>query len=235
MKIGIIAAMEEEAVLLRSKMSAVQTLELYGFQFYKGQIGTKEVILLRSGIGKTASAMSTTLLIDHFKPDYVLNIGSAGALYPALEIGDVVISDGVQYHDVDVTGFGYEIGQMAQQPARFMAHKTLIQQAQQAAQTLNQAYLIGNIVSGDVFVNGQEKIKQIQSAFPKAIAAEMESASIAQVCHQMQVPFVIVRAISDRSDGKSTIDFEQFLPIAAAKSTAIVLAMIEDLKTVSAQ
>lgn len=227
MKVGIIAAMEEESALLRSKIKNCQVVDLYGFQFYVGHINGLDVVLLRSGIGKVASAISTTLLIDHFHPDQIINIGSAGALDPRLNIGDIVISNHVHYYDVDVTGFGYEIGQMAQQPAYFTADESLKSQAEETVKNQNQPYLIGNIASGDSFVNSLTKIKEIQSLFKNAIAVEMEAASIAQVCHQLKVPFVVVRAISDRSDGSSAIDFAEFLPIAAEKSTQIVLAMLE--------
>lgn len=230
MKIGIIAAMEEESALLRSKIENCETVEHYGIQFYSGKIGKLEVVLLRSGIGKVASAISTTLLIDHFRPDQIINIGSAGALNPALDIGDVVISDCAHYYDVDVTAFGYEMGQMAQLPARFNADETLKNLAETTVKAQNQAYLVGAIVSGDSFVNSQTKIKEIQSLFSNAIAVEMEAASIAQVCYQLNVPFVIVRAISDRSDGESAVDFAQFLPIAAAKSTQIVLGLLDKIE-----
>lgn len=229
MKIGIIAAMEEESVLLRSQIKNCETIELYGFQFHKGKIGSIDIILLRSGIGKVASAISTTLLIDHFQPDQIINIGSAGALAASLNVGDIVISDCAHYYDVDVTGFGYELGQMAQLPARFMADPFLKNLAEITVKEQNQAYLVGAIASGDSFVNSRNKINEIKSSFEQAIAVEMEAASIAQVCYQLKVPFLIVRAISDRSDGESAIDFEKFLPISAAKSTQIVLCLLEKI------
>ena len=109
--IGIIGAMEPEVALLRQQISNVSCTELGGYSFYSGELAGVQVVLVQSGIGKVASALATALLIQHFKPTAVINTGSAGGFDPELNVGDIVISTEVRHHDVDVTAFGYEIGQ----------------------------------------------------------------------------------------------------------------------------
>ena len=136
MKIGIIGAMDEEVTILKSAMNNVTTTKVAGCEFYQGELNGKQVVLTKSGIGKVAAAVATTLLLEKFSPDSIINTGSAGGFDANLNVGDIVISTEVRFHDVDLTAFGYEIGQMAQLPAAFEATPSLIDVAQQAAQTL---------------------------------------------------------------------------------------------------
>lgn len=126
MKVGIIGAMEEEVTLLRDRIENRQTLARAGCEIYTGQLNGIDVALLKSGIGKVAAAMGTTLLLEHCQPDLVINTGSAGGLDSSLKVGDIVVSNEVRYHDADVTAFGYEPGQMAGCPAAFVADEDLI-------------------------------------------------------------------------------------------------------------
>ena len=126
MKIGIIGAMEEEVTLLRDKIENRQTISLGGCEIYTGQLNGTEVALLKSGIGKVAAALGATLLLEHCKPDVIINTGSAGGLAPTLKVGDIVVSDEARYHDADVTAFGYEYGQLPGCPAGFKADDKLI-------------------------------------------------------------------------------------------------------------
>lgn len=229
MKAGIIGAMEQEITLLRDKLENRQTATLAGCEIYTGTLNGKEVALLKSGIGKVSAAMGTALFLAHYQPDFVINTGSAGGLASRLSVGDVVVSDEVRYHDVDVTAFGYQPGQMAGCPPSFQADERLIAAAQAsiASQTLNAVR--GLIVSGDAFINGAEPLARIRQSFPEAIAVEMEATAIAHVCYQFGTPFVVVRAISDVADKQSHLSFEEFLAVAARHSSLMVETMLSKL------
>ena len=149
--IGIIGAMEPEVALLRQQMSGVSSTEVGGYTFYSGSLSGIKVVLVQSGIGKVASALATALLIQQFKPDAVINTGSAGGFDPQLNVGDVVISTEVRHHDVDVTAFGYEIGQVPQMPAAFIPHPAMVAAAEQsiaAASTLEEIRILDTDLLG---------------------------------------------------------------------------------------
>ncbi len=230
MKIGIIGAMDEEVIILKAKMNNVETTAIAGCEFYQGELNGKQVILTKSGIGKVAAAVATTLLLEHFKPDQIINTGSAGGYDQALSVGDIVISTEVRFHDVDLTAFGYEIGQMAQLPAAFEADKKLISIAQNAAQSINDLTIIqGLICTGDIFMADPTKAEVARKNFPTMTACEMEAAAIAQVCYQFKVPFVIIRSLSDIAGKKSELSFEEYLPVAAKNASILVEAMLDQL------
>lgn len=228
MKIGIIGAMAQEVEILLSYMAEPKLTEIAGCKIYEGKINNTDVALLQSGIGKTAAAMGTALLLQLAKPEMVINTGSAGGLDANLNVGDIVISTEVRHHDVDVTAFGYEKGQLPANPAAFMANEQLAQIAIKETEKAGFNSVSGLICSGDLFVNGSDMIARIRNDFPSVKAVEMEAASIAQVCHAFQVPFVVVRAISDVADKESHLSFDEFLPLAAEKSSEIVLAMLNN-------
>lgn len=230
MKIGIIGAMDEEVSILKAKLENIETTIIAGCEFYQGNLNGKEVILTKSGIGKVAASVATTLLLERFQPDTIINTGSAGGYSTDLNVGDIVISTEVRFHDVDLTAFGYEIGQMAQLPAAFEADKTLIDVAQQAAQTIQDINIIqGLICTGDIFMADPQKAQIARNNFPTMVACEMEAAAIAQVCHQFSVPFVIIRSLSDIAGKKSELSFEQYLPIAAKNASILVEAILKRL------
>lgn len=232
MKIGIIGAMAQEVEILLGKMSTPVLTETAGVKIYQGQINGVDVALLQSGIGKTASAVGTSLLLHIARPTVIINTGSAGGLAPSLNVGDIVISTEVRHHDVDVTAFGYEKGQLPANPPAFIADETLRQLALEETQKAGFNAVAGLICSGDLFVNSAEGIAQIRQNFPSVVAVEMEAASIAQVCHAFGTPFVVVRAISDVADKSSHLSFDEFLPLAAQNSSAIVEALIARLANV---
>lgn len=232
MRIGIIGAMEQEVSLLKNSIENGQFQDIAGGKFYSGTLKGVDVILVQSGIGKVAAAVSTSVLIDRFKVSHVINTGSAGGFDPLLNIGDVVISTDVAYHDADVTAFGYAIGQMAGQPATFASDEKLMGIAEQALASMSPAphALRGLICTGDAFVHTASRQNTIREHFPHVIAVEMEAAAIAQTCFQFKIPFVVVRAISDVADKESPMTFEQFLPLAAQSSSEMVERMLELLK-----
>ncbi|HDL1296040.1 TPA: 5'-methylthioadenosine/S-adenosylhomocysteine nucleosidase [Mannheimia haemolytica] len=229
MKIGIIGAMAQEIEILRQVMVEPKVTELAGCKIFEGKINNTRVALLQSGIGKVAAAIGTTLLIQLTQPDMIINTGSAGGLDPDLNVGDILISTEVRYHDVDVTAFGYEIGQLPANPPTFSPNEQLVELAQKEAKKAGYNVVAGLICSGDAFINGNDKINQIRQNFPNVVAVEMEAAAIAQVCHGFNLPFVIVRAVSDVADKESHLSFEEFLPLAAEKSSTIVLAMLNNI------
>ncbi|WP_426840499.1 5'-methylthioadenosine/S-adenosylhomocysteine nucleosidase [Glaesserella parasuis] len=228
MKIGIIGAMAQEVEILLSYMAEPKLTEIAGCKIYEGKINNTDIALLQSGIGKTAAAMGTALLLQLTKPEMVINTGSAGGLDANLNVGDIVISTEVRHHDVDVTAFGYEKGQLPANPAAFMANEQLAQIAIKETEKAGFNAVSGLICSGDLFVNSNDMIARIRNDFPSVKAVEMEAASIAQVCYAFQVPFVVVRAISDVADKESHLSFDEFLPLAAEKSSEIVLAMLNN-------
>ncbi|MGO1247760.1 MAG: 5'-methylthioadenosine/S-adenosylhomocysteine nucleosidase [Oceanisphaera sp.] len=227
MTIGIIGAMEQEVAVLREKLINPKTTTVAGCEFYQGTLADKEVVITRSGIGKVAVSIATTLLLERFAPRAVINTGSAGGFDPALNVGDVVVSSEVRFHDVDVTAFGYEIGQMAQQPAAFVADPQLIALAQDCLAEQNDInFAVGLICTGDQFMHREEQLQKAITQFPTMKACEMEAGAVGHVCHQFQVPFVVVRALSDIAGKEQAESFEAFLDVAAQHSSAMVLAMI---------
>lgn len=228
-KIAIIGAMPQEVEILRNLMLEEKVSEIANCKIFEGKINNRPVAVLQSGIGKVAAAMGTALLIQLFKPDMIINTGSAGGLDANLNVGDVIISTEVRHHDVDVTAFGYEKGQLPANPAAFLPNAELVEVAKKQAEKLGLNAVSGLICSGDAFINGADKIAQIRADFPQVAAVEMEAAAIAQVCHAMNVPFVVVRAISDVADKESHLSFDEFLPLAAEKSSEMVLAMLNNL------
>lgn len=230
MKIAVIGAMEQEVELLRAALTNTATTTIAGSEYTTGTYDGKEIILLKSGIGKVNAAMSTTVLLHQFKPDVVINTGSAGGFDETLEVGAVVISDEVRHHDVDVTIFGYEIGQVPQMPAGFKSDEKLMAIAKEAVTEVGEhQYGIGLICSGDAFMNDPVRVENVREHFPQMKAVEMEAAAVAQVCHQFGTPFVVIRALSDIAGKESNVSFDEFLPVAAKHSTEIVLKAITKL------
>ncbi|QUW22175.1 5'-methylthioadenosine/S-adenosylhomocysteine nucleosidase [Sporosarcina sp. Marseille-Q4063] len=230
MKIAVIGAMEEEVELLRKSIASSQTTVIANIEYIEGSIGNHEVILVKSGIGKVNAAMATTMLLEKFMPDVVLNTGSAGGFKERLEVGTVVISSEVRHHDVDVTAFGYEYGQVPQLPAAYLGDKKLIKLAVEAVEEIGEhRHSIGLIASSDTFMSDTSHVDKVRSTFPTIIAAEMEAAAVAQVCHQFETPFVVIRALSDIAGKEATMSFDEFLPVAALHSTQVILRVISKL------
>ncbi|OOF82461.1 5'-methylthioadenosine/S-adenosylhomocysteine nucleosidase [Rodentibacter ratti] len=229
MKIGIVGAMAQEVEILKGLMTDRIEKKVASAVIFEGKINGKSVALLQSGIGKVAATIGTTVLLQLTKPDMVINTGSAGGLAKGLKVGDIVISDETRYHDVDVTAFGYEKGQLPLNPAAFLSDAKLAELAQKIAEAQGQSVKRGLICSGDRFINSAEQIAEIKADFPNVTAVEMEATAIAQVCHAFNVPFVVVRAISDSGDGEASMSFEEFLPLAAKQSSALVLGMLDKL------
>jgi len=231
MKAGIIGAMEPEVAILKAKLANCETSSHAGYTFYQGQIDGNDVVIVQSGIGKVAAALATAILVDKFKPDYVVNTGSAGGFNAALKVGDIVVSSEVRYHDVDVTAFGYEIGQLPANPAAYIPHETLVTAAKAGIDKLeNIQAMVGLITTGDTFMTKDEDIAKARENFPTMAAVEMEGAAIAQTCHQFNVPFVIIRSLSDIAGKESPTSFDEYLETASVNSSQLVINMLNALQ-----
>jgi adenosylhomocysteine nucleosidase len=230
-KIGIIGAMEEEVELLREKIKIDGIKEIAGMAFYEGFMNTHEVVIVRSGIGKVNAAICTQILIDQFQAEAIINTGVAGALSDELDIGDIVVSSDTAQHDVDATGFGYALGEIPRMDTSiFKADEKLIALAKEASKKVNEKHkvFVERIVSGDQFISNFEIKNKIYNAF-KGFCTEMEGAAIAQVCYLNKIPFVIIRAISDKADHSAEINFNEFALESAKHSSEMLEYMIDEL------
>ncbi|RKL68602.1 5'-methylthioadenosine/S-adenosylhomocysteine nucleosidase [Salipaludibacillus neizhouensis] len=230
MRIGIIGAMEEEVELLKSKMSLLEENVIAGCEFYLGKLEGMEVILSKSGIGKVNAAVSATLMNQLYYPDYIINTGSAGGFHHDLAVGDIVISTEVRYNDVDATVFGYEFGQVPLMPALYRPDDGLIDIAEDCAKEVGIHSVKGLIISGDSFMSDPKRVEEVRSKFNDPYCSEMEAAAIAQVCHQFQCPFVIIRSLSDIAGKDAKHSYDEFLEKASVHSAKLVLLMLGELR-----
>ncbi|HLS35430.1 MAG TPA: 5'-methylthioadenosine/S-adenosylhomocysteine nucleosidase [Bacillota bacterium] len=231
MTIGIIAAMDEEIVYLKNKLTITNETKIAQSLFIEGELADRKVVLLKSGIGKVNAAMSTTILHEKFKPNLVVNTGSAGGLSHRLSVGDIVISSEVIHHDVDATVFNYEYGQVPGMPHTYHANERLVHHAKQVLKKLQINASVGMIGTGDSFMSDDKYVKYIKEKIPSLIAAEMEAASIAQVCFQYGTPFVIIRALSDIAGKDANISFDEFLDTAAKNSTRFIIEFVKSMNS----
>ncbi|MGL4345253.1 MAG: 5'-methylthioadenosine/adenosylhomocysteine nucleosidase [Cellulosilyticaceae bacterium] len=227
--IGIIGAMEEEVIALRRKMQVQNTHQIATMEFYEGVMGQVKVILVRCGIGKVNAAICTQILIDRFDTNYIINTGVAGGLHPDVNIGDIVISSDTVQHDMDTTAFGDAKGVIPRMDCSFFAaDEMLVKAAQTAAEALKgeQNIFVGRIASGDQFVSSMKVKEDIYSTFT-AYCAEMEGAAIAHACYLNHVPFVVIRAISDKADHSAEVNFDEFVNLAARNASRMIEGIIE--------
>ena len=230
LKIGLIGAMDQEIDRLKASIDKVTVEVIAGFEFYSGQIGGVDVVLLKSGIGKVNAAIGTSLLIDRYAPTCIINTGSAGGFDPELQVGDLVISDEVRHHDVDLTVFGYEMGQCARMPAAYASDPLMIELAEaQIGKIAAVNTKRGLIATGDTFMSDPVRVDEVRKHFPQMKAVEMEAAAIAQTCYRFDLPFVIIRSLSDIAGQNSDVSFEAFLETASENSAQLVLSLVAAL------
>lgn len=230
MKIGIIAAMEQEIKVLTDQLTHLEQTTIANQTFFEGEIDQVSVVLVQSGIGKVNAAIAATLLINRFKTDAIINTGSAGGIGEGLSVGDLVISDELSYNDADARAFGYAFGQIPQMPERYKADKGLLEVLKEAAGSSNWDVKNGLIVTGDSFISNKDKIREIKHNFSEALVTEMEGTAIAQTCYQFSTPFVVVRAVSDVADEEASLSFDEFIDLAGKKSAEMVLKFISLVK-----
>ena len=226
--IGIIGAMEVEVAILKEKMEDVRIIKKASMDFYEGILAGKKVVVVRSGIGKVNAGICAQILADVFSVDAIINTGIAGSLNKNINIGDIVPSTDVVQHDMDATGFGYRKGQIPQMPVFFFnADDNLRRLAAEVCKEVNPDIQVfeGRIASGDQFVCDQDVKNRIVSEF-SAYATEMEGAAIGQAAYLNEIPFLVVRAISDKADGSAQMDYSEFEKAAVDHSVRLTLNML---------
>lgn len=230
MKLGIIGAMEQEVKTLWAAMEQPVVTTIAGMTFYEGALRGTPAVVVQCGVGKVNAALCVQCLCDRFGITHLLNTGIAGALNPALRIGDLLVSTDAVQHDVDVTVFGYAPGQVPGQASSFQADEELADLARQASETVDASrrVLRGRVVSGDQFICSKAVKDRLVEQF-HGDCAEMEGAAIAQGAVRNGLPFVIIRAISDQADGSAEVDYPAFEHAAAAHCAQVVEALAERL------
>ncbi|MGI6069248.1 MAG: 5'-methylthioadenosine/adenosylhomocysteine nucleosidase [Blautia sp.] len=229
--IGIIGAMEEEVACLKEQMKEVKVTAKAGMEFYQGLLGGKSVVVVRSGIGKVNAAVCTQILADDFKVDGVINTGIAGSLKNEVDIGDIVLSTDVIQHDVDARDFGYPKGQIPRMELlAFPADEKLRETAKRVCERVNPQIKVycGRVASGDQFISSHEVKERIKEDFAP-YCVEMEGAAIGQCAYLNGIPFLIVRAISDKADNSATMDYPAFEKQAIAHCVNLTENMVKEL------
>lgn len=221
--------MEQEVIALVKDLDNQVIIKKANQTFYDGKISGREVTIVQSGIGKVNAAIAAALLIEIFYVDAVVNTGSAGGIGKDLSVGDLVVSTKLAYNDADARVFGYEFGQIPQMPKYYLADKKLIKLVEEAAFETNWKLESGLIVSGDSFISSEKRIQEIKDYFPDVLVTEMEGAALAQTCYQFEVPFVIVRALSDTADEEAVVSFDTFIETAGKRSAKMVLTFLKKL------
>ena len=229
MRFGIICAMPEEIKELTAKLSDKQEKKIGGKSYFFGKINNQDVVLVESGIGKVEAGITTEHLITDCGADVVINSGSAGGIGEGLRVGYIVISTETAYHDVDATAFNYRYGQLPGKEPRFKASDQWGQALEKAGEKTGLNVKRGLIVSGDQFIASSEAIKEILNNFPDALSSEMEGAAVGQVATNHQIPYVVVRAMSDTGDEDAGVSFDDFIIDAGKRSANMLLQLFADL------
>jgi len=227
-KIGLIGAMEEEIERFAHRMEGAKETVKAGITYAQGEWNGKQVILCKCGVGKVNAAVCTQILIDTFGVDAIIFTGVAGALHPELNIGDIVISTDCQQHDMDATALGYAKGEIPFAPASvFEADSTLVEAARRAGEALYPGLIyMGRVLSGDQFISDRAKVAELYETFG-AMCVEMEGSAVAQVCNLNNIPFVVLRSLSDKADGSAEVNFREFTKLASERSASIVERMLQ--------
>lgn len=231
-KIGIIGAMELEVETLKSRLTVKNMIKKANMEFYEGILEGTSVVIVRSGVGKVNAGICVQILADLFEVTHVINTGVAGSLNPQIDIGDIVISTDALYHDVDATIFGYQPGEVPQLGRReFTADLELVRLAATVCQEVNPDLHVftGRIVSGDQFISDRATKDKIINVF-KGYCTEMEGAAIAQAATLNDIPFIIIRAISDKADDSATMDYPEFERKAAQDCARLTAQLVAHIK-----
>ena len=221
--IGIIVAEEKELNAVKNIMKDIEEINIYEKTFYKGTIENKNIVVVKSNVGKVNSSRVCQILIDKFKPALVINIGTAGSVNNKLDIGNVVVADNLVQYDFDVTPFGRKLGEIENIGEFIEVDKNLLNLFN------NTNVIIGTIATGDKFIVNPEEKNNIKNIF-NALCIEMEGASIAQVCFLDKVPFLVIRSITDKPDESSKIDFDTFLESSSIKAANILKEILKNIK-----
>lgn len=227
--IGIIGAMEVEVETLKKHMKVRRTVRKAQMEFCEGILKGREIVVVRSGIGKVNAAVCTQILVDDFQAGAVINTGIAGSLKAEINIGDIVISTDLVHHDMNAVNFGYPLGQIPQMDVfSFQADEDLVDLAEKACLEVNPEIQVfkGRIVSGDQFIAEKSVKENIITNF-QGLCTEMEGAAIAQAAYLNHIPFVVLRAISDKADDSASMDYPTFERAAAEHCVGLVEKLLE--------
>lgn len=230
-KIGIIGAMDLEVDALKAQMHMTRELTKAGMHFCEGTLNGVDVVIVKSGIGKVHAGICVQILADLFEVTHVINTGIAGSLNAELNIGDILISTDAIYHDFDATIFGYAPGQVPGIPtAAFSADAHMAELAMESCKHVNPdiSCRMGRVVTGDQFISSKEVKEHLIKDFG-GFCAEMEGCAIAHAATANNLPFVIVRAISDKADDSAEMDYPTFERAAAKHSAALVADFVSKL------
>ena len=225
MKIGIIGAMEYEVAQLCAALDDRKDTKVGNMTFCSGKIGSVETVVVRCGIGKVAAAVCAQIMIDRFAVTHLINTGIAGSLNADIDIGDAVVSTDAVHHDLDCTNFGYGFGEIPAIgrlafPADESLRRACVNAIRTAAPEIN--VFEGRIASGDQFIRTKERKDWIRSTFG-AECVEMEGAPIAQTAFMNNIPYVIIRMISDKADESAAMAYNEFEQAAAENSANLLL------------
>jgi len=227
--IGIIGAMQTEVELLISRLEGAEKRTVSGIDFYSGKLEKKDVVVAKCGIGKVFAAICAQTMILEYGVSLIINTGVGGAISDELEIGDIAVSTSVVQHDMDTSAIGDPVGLISGiNIIEIPADKKAAEVVARAADKLGFRCLSGIVASGDRFIAGAENKKKIADSF-SALVCEMEGAAIGQVAYVNGVPFLVVRAVSDKADGTSGVDYMTFVASAAEKNARLVLETIKNM------
>lgn len=232
MKIGIIVATDQEIEETRKILKNFVSEKIFGLEFFTGNILNKDVILVKCGIGKVNAGRTAQIMIDKFEPNYIVNIGAAGAINPELNIKDIVIGNKLVQYDFDISSLGdAEKGEISGIGKYLESDKKLVDVCKDVLENKMQRYFnykIGTIATADVFCSDKKQAEQIRKEF-NAECVEMEGAAIAQVCYLDSIPFLVIRGISDSPNGNNGIDYYSYCNIAARQSANILENILKEL------
>ena len=225
--IGVIGAMEEEVASLIHQMEDAEKKTIAGMTFYRGTRWNQQAVVVQSGIGKVNMAICTQILVNVYEVDMLINTGVAGGLYKDINVGDIVISSDALHHDFDVTGLGYKRSVIpGMESSVFVADPELVEMAKDACEIVNPEIqcFVGRVVTGDQFISDNRTKADLVQTFG-GYCAEMEGAAMAQVATLNKVPFVIIRAISDKADDSAPVSYETFEQQAIIHTVKLLAAM----------
>jgi adenosylhomocysteine/aminodeoxyfutalosine nucleosidase len=228
MKIAIMGAMQEEILPLLEKVENVKKTEYANNTYYEATYKDLNLVIAYSKIGKVFSTITAMALIEHFGCQKLLFSGVAGAINSSLNIGDLIVADKLCQHDLDITAFGHPFGFVPEGNIYTQSDKTLLQIAKEVAKKSGIKLLEGTIATGDQFVADEKKKVWIEKTF-NADALEMEGASVSIVCDALNVPFFILRAISDSADMDAGFNFDEFLETSAKNSANFIISMLDKI------
>jgi adenosylhomocysteine/aminodeoxyfutalosine nucleosidase len=228
MKIAIMGAMPEEIAPILEKLGEYKTTEFADNRYYEASYKGMDLVIAYSKIGKVFSTLTATTLIQHFGCDRVLFSGVAGAISSSLKVGDLIVATKLSQHDLDITAFGHPFGFVPEGAVYVEADKEMIAMSKDVAQSMGKVVQEGIIATGDQFVANEKRKNWIGTTF-NADALEMEGASVAVVCSALNIPFFILRAISDAADMDASFSFDEFLQTSAVESAEFVMKMVDKI------